>query len=64
MHAIPCSAKKFYPPKDFKYHLLTKNYHQYLKERVFNNFAVRLRKSGSPCCNTHEYPEELEKLIC
>ena len=48
MGAIQCSAKRVYPPKDFRYHLLTKNHHQYLKERVFNNFAVRLRKSLIP----------------
>ena len=34
-----------YPPKDFSYHLLSKYHHQYLKERVFNNSAVKLRKS-------------------
>ena len=48
MGAIQCSAKRVYPPKDFRYHLLTKNHHQYLRERVFNNFAVRLRKSLIP----------------
>ena len=42
---IQCSAKRVYAPKDFRYRLLTKNRHQYLKERVFKNFAVRLRKS-------------------
>ena len=46
--AIQCSAKRVYPPKNFRYHLLTKNHHQYLKERVFNNFAVILRKSLIP----------------
>ena len=57
MVAIQCFAKgpegglyllEVYPPnysKDFSYHLLTKYYHQYLNERVFNNFAVKLRKS-------------------
>ena len=48
MGAIQRSAKRVYPPKDFRYHLLTKNHHQYLRERVFNNFAVRLRKSLIP----------------
>ena len=28
MGAIQCSAKWVYPPKDFRYHLLTKNHHQ------------------------------------
>ena len=32
MGAIQCSPKRVYPPKDFRYHLLTKNHHQYLKE--------------------------------
>ena len=45
MGAIQCSPKRVYPPKDFRYHLLTKDHHQYLKEKVFNNFVVRLRKS-------------------
>ena len=48
MGAIQCSAKRVYPFKDFRYHLLTKNRQQYLKDRVFNNFAVRLRKSLLP----------------
>ena len=48
MGAIQCSAKRVYPSKNYSYHLLTKNHHQYLKERVFNNFAVRLRKSLIP----------------
>ena len=52
--AIQCFAKgdlypqllEVYPPKDFSYHLLTKYHdHQYLKERVFKNLAVKLRKS-------------------
>ena len=37
-----------YPPKDFSYHLLTKYCHQYLKDGVVNNFAVKLRKSWKP----------------
>ena len=45
--AIQCSAKRVYPP-NFRYHLLTKNRHQYLIDRVFNNFAVRLKKSLLP----------------
>ena len=57
MVAIQCFAKgpkgdlyllEVYPPnycKDFSYHLLTKYHRQYLNERVFNNFAVKLRKS-------------------
>ena len=34
-----------YPPKDFSYHLLTKYHHQYLKDGVVNNSAIKLRKS-------------------
>ena len=51
MVAIQCFAKAdlylsaVYPPKRFSYHLLTEYHHQYLKERVFNNFAVKRRKS-------------------
>ena len=54
MVAIQCFAKgpkwdlyllEVYPLKDFIYHLLTKYHHQYLNERVFNNFAVKLRKA-------------------
>ena len=53
MVAIQCFAKgdlylfEVYPPKDFdfSYHLLTKYHHQYLKDGVVNNFAVKLRKS-------------------
>ena len=53
MVAIQCLAKgpkgdlyllEVYPHNDFSYHLLTKYHHQYLNERVFNNFAVKLRK--------------------
>ena len=47
MGAIQCSAKRVYPP-NFRYHLLTKNRHQYLIDSVFNNFAVRLKKSLLP----------------
>ena len=47
MGAIQCSAKRVYPP-NFSYHLLTKNRHQYLIDSVFNNFAVRLKKSLLP----------------
>ena len=51
MVAIQCFAKgdlyllEAYPPQGSFYHLFTKYHHQYLKERVFNNFAVKLRKS-------------------
>ena len=51
MVVIRCFAKRdlylleVYPPKDFSYHLLTKYHHQYLKDGVVNNFAVKLRKS-------------------
>ena len=54
MVAIQCFAKAdlylsaVYPPKRFSYHLLTEYHHQYLKERVFNNFAVKRRKSWTP----------------
>ena len=47
MVAIRCFAKgDLY--KDFSYHLLTKYHHQYLKDGVVNNFAVKLRKSWTP----------------
>ena len=54
MVAIQCFAKgdlyllEVYPPKDFSYHLLTKYHHQYLKDGVVNNFAVKLRRSWTP----------------
>ena len=54
MVAIQCFAKgdlyllEVYPPKDFSYHLLTKYHHQYLKDGVVNNFAVKLGKSSTP----------------
>ena len=58
MGAIQCSAKRVYPPKDFRYHL-TKNHHQYLRERVLINFAVSLRKSLIPkkcwLCSDHHH---------
>ena len=51
MVAIRCFAKGYlyllevYLPKDLSYHLLSKYHHQYLKDGVVNNFAVKLRKS-------------------
>ena len=48
MVAIQCFAKgdlyllEVYPRKDFSYCFLTKYHHQYLKDGVVNNFAVKL----------------------
>ena len=54
MVAIQCFAKgdlyllEVYPRKDFSYCFLTKYHHQYLKDGVDKNFAVKLRKSSTP----------------